>query len=175
MPTRYEVTGPEGEFEPGSSEQVLRNLVGITSAADMDDVELQLLGQLYDDVLVQNFPARTLRVDDLKAWHRLWLGNVYPWAGQERSVNIGKDGFQFAAAHLVPNLLREFEHKCLTPWTPCGRLPPGDVVHAIAVTHVELILIHPVPRGKRTPVTPAGGRDGGTGGAPTPRLQQLGG
>lgn len=147
MTNRYQVPGAEGEFEPGSNEHVLRNLAGITSAEDLDELELRLLGDLYDEVLVQDFPNRAITVADLKAWHRLWLGNVYPWAGQERSVNIGKDGFQFATAHLVPNLLREFEHKCLAPWTPCGRLPPGEVVNAMAVTHVELILVHPFREG----------------------------
>ena len=147
MTGRYQTTGAEGEFEPGSNGQVLRNLVGITSAADMDELELQLLGELYDEVLVQNLPDRPLTVADLKHWHRLWLGNVYAWAGQERSVNLGKGGFQFASAGLLPGLLSDFERKCLTTWTPCGNLAPDELVHAIAVTHVELIIIHPFREG----------------------------
>lgn len=98
MTNRYQTTGAEGEFEPGSNGQVLRNLVGITSADDMDELELRLLGELYDEVLLQDFPDRALTVEDLKRWHHQWLGNVYPWAGQERSVNLGKGGFQFATA-----------------------------------------------------------------------------
>jgi cell filamentation protein len=35
MTNRYQTTGAEGEFEPGSNGQVLRNLVGITSPDDM--------------------------------------------------------------------------------------------------------------------------------------------
>jgi len=147
MTNRYQTAGAEGEFEPGSNEQVLRNLVGITSAADMDELELQLLSELYDEVLLQNLPDRTLTVADLKHWHRLWLGNVYAWAGQERSVNLGKGGFQFATAALLPGLLSDFERACLTRWTPCGNLAPDELVNAIAVTHVELILIHPFREG----------------------------
>lgn len=147
MSNRYHVSGAEGEFEPGSNGQVLRNLVGITSSDDMDDLELQLLGELYHEVLLQDFPDRALTVADLKRWHHLWLGNVYPWAGQERSVNLGKGGFQFAAAGLLTGLPSDFERKCLGPWTPCGRLASAEVVNAIAVTHVELILIHPFREG----------------------------
>ena len=43
MSHRYRVSGAEGEFEPGSDGQVLRNLVGINSVADMDELELELL------------------------------------------------------------------------------------------------------------------------------------
>lgn len=147
MSERYQVSGPEGEFEPGSNEQVLRNLVGITSPDDMDELELRLLGELYDEVLVQNLPARQLTVADLKHWHRLWLGNVYAWAGQERSVNLGKGGFQFATASLLPGLLRDLEQKYLARWTPCNGLSADELAHAIAVTHVELIVIHPFREG----------------------------
>lgn len=147
MTDRYQTTGAEGEFEPGSNGQVLSNLVGITSADDMDELELQLLSALYNEVLVQNLPDRPLTVADLKHWHRLWLGNVYAWAGQERSVNLGKGGFQFASAGLLSGLLRDFERQCLSRWTPCGNLAPDEVVNAIAVTHVELIVIHPFREG----------------------------
>lgn len=147
MSERYRVSGSEGEFEPGSNEQVLRNLVGITSPDDMDDLELRLLGELYDEVLVQNPPVRQLTVADLKHWHRLWLGNVYAWAGQERSVNLGKGGFQFATAGLLPGLLRDFEQQYLARWTPCSGLGADELVSAIAVTHVELIVIHPFREG----------------------------
>ena len=81
-------------------------------------------------------------------WHRLWLGYVYPWAGQERSVNLGKGGFQFATAGLLPGLLRDFERQCLARWTPCSGLATAEaLVHAMAVCHVELILIHPFREG----------------------------
>ena len=147
MSKRYQVSGPEGEFEPDSNGQVLRNLVGIASPDDMDELELRLLGELYDEVLVQSLPERPLTVADLKRWHQLWLGNVYAWAGRERSVNLGKGGFQFATASLLPGLLRDFERQYLARWTPCSRLGADELVHAVAVTHVELIVIHPFREG----------------------------
>lgn len=147
MTHRYHTSGAEGEFEPGSNEQVLRNLVGITSADDMDELELQLLSDLYDEVLMQNLPNRPLTVADLKRWHKMWLGNVYEWAGLERSVNMGKGGFQFATAGLLTGLLKNFEQAYLSRWTPCNHLAQDVLVNAIAVTHVELIVIHPFREG----------------------------
>lgn len=147
MTGRYLAGGAEAEFEPGSNSLVLRNRVGIQSPDDMDELELRLLKEVYEEVLLHNFPDRRLTVADLKAWHRLWLGNVYDWAGQERAVNLGKGGFQFATASLLPGLLATFEREHLARWTPCGALDAPDLVQAIAVTHVELIVIHPFREG----------------------------
>lgn len=144
---RYQVHGDEGEYQPGSGDLVLRNLLGISSLDEMNELELELLARLYEEVLLNRLPERQLAVDDLKTWHRRWLGNVYEWAGRERSVNLGKGGFAFAAAGQVPRLLAEFEQKCLMRWTPCHRLDTEELVEAVAVTHVELILIHPFREG----------------------------
>ena len=147
MSNRYSVAGPEGEFEPGSNGELLRNKQGISTSADMDDLELSLLVQLYQEVLGEQQPTGVLRVSDLRTWHRWWLGNVYEWAGQDRSVNMSKGGFAFAAAAQVPRLLQEFEKNCLARWTPCDGLAGDDLAEAIAVTHVEFILIHPFREG----------------------------
>lgn len=144
---RYAVHNEEGEYQPGSGAQVLRNLVGIVSPDDMNELELELLGQLYTELLREQLPHQQLTVDDLKAWHRRWLGNVYAWAGQERSVNMSKGDFLFAPAAQVPRLLTEFETKCLARWTPCHALSGESLAEAIAVTHVEFILVHPFREG----------------------------
>jgi cell filamentation protein len=143
LTNRYEAIGDEDEFEPGSDGRVLRNRVGIQNPQDMDALEMRLLGELYEDVLIRNFPDREITAADLKHWHRMWLGNVYSWAGEERSVNLGKDGFQFATARLIPELLRSFERRCLSRWTRGRESTCGELAEAIAITHVELILIHP--------------------------------
>lgn len=145
--SRYNVNTVEGEYQPGSDDQVLKNLLGITIPEEMDEVELGLLAQLYENVLVDDLPERALTVEDLRSWHRRWLGNVYEWAGQERSVNMSKGGFAFAASAQIPRLLVDFERNFLKRWTPCSDLSTEELVEAIAVTHVELILIHPFREG----------------------------
>ena len=145
MSSRY-AAGAEGEFQPGSDGQVLRNKLTVTDPSEMDEAELALLHKLYEAVLLDDFPDRRLDVADLKTWHRRWLGNVYDWAGQERSVNRAKGGFHFAAAAQVPRLLAAFERDCLARFTPC-RLENAAAIEAIAVAHVEFILIHPFREG----------------------------
>ena len=147
MTDRYAVHGAQGEYQPGSNDLVLANKLGIQSVDDMDELELELLQRLYEDVLMEHLPNRALTADDLKTWHRRWLGNVFDWAGQERSVNMGKDGFMFAASAQIPRLLAEFERTCLASWTPCHGLDTDALVEAIAITHVEFILIHPFREG----------------------------
>jgi cell filamentation protein len=147
MTDRYQVTGAQGTWQPHSCEQVLLNKQGIVERDEMDKAELMLLRQLYDLVLGEEFPQRRLNVADIKEWHRRWLGNLYDWAGQERSVNMGKGGFLFAAAAQIPRLLDEFDEKCLQRFTPCAEQDAEALSEVIAITHVELILIHPFREG----------------------------
>lgn len=147
MSDRYDAGEAQGAYEPGSGDRVLRNRLGVTDPEEMDEVELHLLEQIYQAVLVEDLPDRTLRVADLKTWHRRWLGNVYGWAGEERSVNMAKDGFPFAAASRISPLLTEFERDCLARFTPCHDLDDAAVAEAVAVTHIEFILIHPFREG----------------------------
>jgi cell filamentation protein len=146
MDNRYN-TRTASKSQPGSRSRVLRNKLGITDRAEMDETELLLLERLYKSLLLDHLPDRVLTVADLKTWHRLWLGNIYAWAGEERSVNMSKAGFHFAAAAQIPRLLSIFERGCLAPFTPCHRLAAAKLEEALAMTHVELILIHPFREG----------------------------
>lgn len=141
--TKYDTCGPQGRFQPGSNDQVLENKLGITDPADRDEAELILLEKLYEDVLLDDLPNRQIEVADLKRWHYRWLGNLYEWAGDERSVNMSKGNFHFAAAAQIPQLLGAFERDCLHRYTPCDSDAASPLTEAVAVVHVELILIHP--------------------------------
>jgi cell filamentation protein len=145
--SRYHVTNSEGQFEKDSGEQVLANKLGISDAHDIDDAELVLLEQLYHAVFEQHFPLGLITVETLKGWHRRWLGNIYEWAGQERTVNISKGGFMFAPSAQLPKLLKDFDVKYLARYTPCTGMSEEQLIEAIAITHVELILIHPFREG----------------------------
>jgi len=145
--TKYDINSPQGLYQPGSNDLVLANKLGITNTVDMDEVEVVLLQKLYEDVLLNNLPQDSITVSDIKTWHRRWLGNVYEWAGDERSVNMSKGDFQFAAAAQIPRLLNIFELDCLNRFTPCNNLDNVSLIEAISVTHIEFILIHPFREG----------------------------
>lgn len=163
MTSRYDAAGNQAAWQPGSDERVLQNLLGITSPDEMNQVELDLLEQLYQFIFNDEFPDRRLTVEDLKRWHYQWLGNVYSWAGEDRSVNLAKDDFHFAAAAQIPRLLDEFQQACLDRFTPTWGMETTALTKALAITHVELILIPSIPGRQRAACTRSGRRDGGPG------------
>lgn len=145
---RYDASGNiEAQFEPGSDGRVLRNKLGVRDSAEMDEIELDLLDQLHNSIPDLVREDQRIHADDIREWHRRWLGNVYAWAGKERSVNLGKAGFQFAAAKQVGYLMHEFDGGALAEHTPCLGMAGDKLGHAIAVVHIELILIHPFREG----------------------------
>jgi cell filamentation protein len=75
------------------------------------------------------------------------LGNVYSWAGSIRTVNIGKGGFEFAAAHRIPALIEAFEREYLLGYSKLASLERESLISHLAISHVEFILIHPFREG----------------------------
>lgn len=148
MTDRYDISGnPEGQFQPGSDDQVLVNALGITNPNDMDDVELALLQNMQEKLLDDIESDQRITAEDLCNWHRGWLNDVYSWAGEYRSVNMQKGSFLFAAANQIPKLMADFEKDFLAKYTPCEEFDQEKLIEALAVCHVELIIIHPFREG----------------------------
>jgi len=145
---RYGTSGLiEGQFQSGSQGRVLRNLLGINRKREMDKVESKELVRTFTKLIGAYDKNRLFKAADLCAMHREWLGNIYGWAGKYRQVNLAKGDFTFAAAHVIPGLMAEFEHQCLTVYTPCRKTARNEIIHALAAVHVELLLIHPFREG----------------------------
>jgi cell filamentation protein len=148
MSGRYDTSGQlQARFEPGSSERVLANKLGMTDPEIMDTIELDLLDQLYDELIDNVTADQRIRVADLCEWHRRWLGNVYAWAGQYRTVNVSKGGFMFAASAQVPRLMQTLDAGLLASCTPCNGMSESVLADAVARVHVELVLVHPFREG----------------------------
>jgi cell filamentation protein len=141
---RYDVSMlPEAQFEPGSRRRVLRNLLGISRAREMNVVETRALQSAMDRFNRQFDAHHRFTADDIRGMHRVWLGGIYQWAGEYRSVNVSKDGFPFAAAGRIPALMSDFQRDVLARRTPCRSSVGEQVVGALAEVHVELLLTHP--------------------------------
>ena len=139
------VNAPEGtewEFQPGSRGRVLRNLLGITRVRDIEEAETQALNLTQRAALTIYGPEHRFTPVDIRRLHRMWLGSIYPWAGKYRTVNIGKGGFQFAHAPLIPRLMLQLGKGALRRHTPCGSTDV-TIARSLAEVHAELILIHP--------------------------------
>jgi cell filamentation protein len=137
----------EDQFEPGSQGRVLRNKLGITSPKEMDDVEAIALKKAMEKLLGKFDEKHKFTAADICGFHKIWLDGIYEWAGKYRQVNVSKDDFPFAAAAHIPSLMTQFERDVLAPNTPCNFKDKTGVVHALAETHIELVLIHPFREG----------------------------
>lgn len=62
-------------------------------------------------------------------------------------MNLTKDDFPFSAAHLIPDSMDALERDHLSRYTPCNFADFNEIVEAMAVVHVELLLIHPFREG----------------------------
>ncbi|MFH7585310.1 Fic/DOC family protein [Oceanimonas smirnovii] len=142
---RYDATGHEAEEQPGAEPGVLRNLPGLTSLQDITEAETELLSDLSAHVLPKLLD--TLTFADIQRWHHQWLGHLYQWAGQLRTVNMSKGDFHFAAADQLPRLVSTFERDFLTQLSDLETMPEETVIRYLAQSHVEFILIHPFREG----------------------------
>ena len=126
---------------------MLRNLAGITNPEEMEILEANALAEAMDEILRKFDQEHRFTADDICLIHKVWLGEIYQWAGQYRQVNISKGGFAFAMAAQVPKLMEQFEQEQLKKYTPCLFEKREEVVGAIAEVHTELVLIHPFREG----------------------------
>jgi cell filamentation protein len=109
----------------------------------MHDVEAHALERAIVTVVSKYSAKHRFTAADVCEIHRIWLGEIYEWAGNYRQVNLAKGDFPFAAAERVPALMGEFERDVLARYTPCNFEERVDVVRALSEAHVELVLIHP--------------------------------
>jgi cell filamentation protein len=109
----------------------------------MESVESQALTVTQMAARKMYGPGHRFTPGDIRRLHRMWLGSIYPWAGNYRTVNIGKGGFRFAHAPLIPRLMAKFGKEVLRLHTPCRAVADVSVARSLAEVHAELILIHP--------------------------------
>jgi cell filamentation protein len=137
----------EDQYEPGSRGRVLRNRLGIKRKRDMDALEAREQLRAFQELLRIYSQKHRFTPQDICRMHKLWLGDIYIWAGVPRQVNISKGAFTFAMASQVAKLLRQFEEGPLKQFTPCHSSDMDILAHALAVVHTELVLIHPFREG----------------------------
>lgn len=86
---------------PGTD--TLRNKLGITDDKTLTEAERRLTQARGAEAARLTFPATA---EGYRALHKHLFQDLYEWAGQDRTVNIAKNGSSFAA---VPYLARELD------------------------------------------------------------------
>jgi cell filamentation protein len=79
-------TGIQTETEPGSRGRVLRNRLGIRRKWDTDRAEYEALVHAQEAYLERVSPDTRFTARLLRQMHRDWLGEIYGWAGDYRTV-----------------------------------------------------------------------------------------
>jgi cell filamentation protein len=144
----YDVSGLiEAQFEPSSHARVLKNLLGIKSKREMDQVEAEEQLRALEELITLYDQNHRFTSADVRRIHKIWLGPIYAWAGQYRRVNLSKGDFPFAPANQIPRLMVELDKGPLRQYTPCRFTVMDEIVKAIAIVHTELLLIHPFREG----------------------------
>jgi cell filamentation protein len=99
---------------------VLRNLLGITDAAELARAEAALSASRLIDLERRRLPGR-YDLAHLQAFHRYMLGDVYTWDGQLRTVYIAKRSVFCLPQHLESYAADVF-----------GRLAAADRLRGVA-------------------------------------------
>ncbi len=110
---RYAVAENEG-YEPESNQLVLKNFLAIKDIQTIEILEEQELKRTGIELTELYDKTHQFTSQDICDIHALWLAGIYPFAGQYRTSNMSKGGYQFAAAHLIGKLIRDLEKKTLT-------------------------------------------------------------
>jgi len=139
--------GAEVETQPGSHGRVLRNRLGITRKSEIDQMEYQALVATQNRYLL--IISEETRFDTvlIRRMHREWLGGIYLWAGEYRTVDMSKGDITWPPAMRVSDNMDRFSRETLFKFTPCRPQELHDVCYALAVVHAELLLIHPFREG----------------------------
>ena len=83
------MSDPDPYVYPGTG--VLRNKLDIRSEAALDEIERNVVAVRTR----RNVPTGAFDLAHLRAIHRHLFQDIYDWAGELRTVEIGKEGHQF--------------------------------------------------------------------------------
>lgn len=85
---------------------VFRNRLGLTDRAALSVAEVRLSTARIDQLKRRRIPG-LYDLDHLRAFHWTIFQDVYPWAGQLRTVLIVKAGGSFCLPHLIASTAAE--------------------------------------------------------------------
>lgn len=146
--SRYDLPGgAETQTEPGSHGRVLRNRMSLTRKQDVDRAEYEALIRAQEAALREVTAETRFTAERLRQMHREWLGEIYEWAGEYRTVDLSKGGFTWPPAVRVPDNMAVFESGLLARHTPCRPASLPETARGIAAIHAELLFIHPFREG----------------------------
>jgi cell filamentation protein len=128
---------------------VLKNLANLTDQGELDEFEFAMYLSRAEEPL----PAGDLGYDHYRSIHHHLFQDVYEWAGQQRTIRIGKGGNWFCyPEHLAREMLRAFSPAVIEA-VLSSTTPEGFAEHAAALL-ADINACHPFREGNgRTQLT----------------------
>lgn len=144
VPRRRRLAFPRPYLVTGTT--VLRNNFGFHDSAQLRDVEFAATAARLLEVHLRPPPTpRHIDAEYILRLHGHLFGDVFGWAGQQRIVDITKNGDAFAPVGAIERYLREVEIAiAATNW---HRVDRGALAYALANVYVTYNHAHPFREG----------------------------
>jgi cell filamentation protein len=137
--TRYQVKDPLVDEKHG----ILKNKFKITDKEKLQLIETDHLAEAYRKAVSEYGTEHTFTEKDIRHLHKLFLGDIYSWAGKYRAVDISSEDIRYCHAAYIQPEMQKYS-KMLETMTPfIQKLPQTQLAYLLAKIHGELIVIHP--------------------------------
>ena len=135
---KYEIDDPLFDAEHG----VLKNKLGITDRDQLESIERQHLVNAYRKAALEYSKNHVFTEHDVCHLHRLFLGEIYEWAGSYRTIDLSSEDIRFCHAAYIHESMRAFSGE-LSKHSPfVSDLSRRDIIDTLEIIHVDLIFIH---------------------------------
>jgi cell filamentation protein len=122
--------------------KVLRNRLGISDARRLDRIERRLVA----DRIAEGAPVGAFDLSHLRAIHRHLFQDIYDWAGELRTVEINKGGYQFQFRRYIQTGMHDV-HRRLVQSKFLKGLSPNEFARRAGVIIGDVNYIHPFREG----------------------------
>jgi len=136
---KYSASDPAFDAKHG----VLKNKLGLKDEKALLQAESVALLAAYDKAALTYSETHSFTADDICQLHNMFLGEIFEWAGEYRSIDISSPGIRWCHARFIENEMVRLDDllQKATPLSP--DLSREETISAVAEIHGELIAIHP--------------------------------
>jgi len=137
---KYTIPDSESESE------ILPNLLNLKTTEEINESEFVGFVHAEQKAIDDLSEDTVFDLSYLYSLHKNALGHLYSFAGKLRTVNMSKGNFAFPPASFLPQAMKDFETKFLSP-LKAHSLDEIDLLKKLAHMHAELLFIHPFREG----------------------------
>lgn len=136
------MSGPDPYLDPATG--VLRNRLGITDPAELARAEAELTALRLVELRRTPVPGG-YDLEHLRGFHRFIFGDVYDWAGEPRTVSIGK-GHLFCLPQHIDSFAADIFGR-LAGWRYLRGLERDEFLDRLAELLAHINALHPFREG----------------------------